>query len=193
MPIMGNGRVKKPKYMFVFINPTKRNISSLSTWQGPRFPFIGTKQVWKVFHKAGLFDDKLMYRIKHGTNWSLQFTRQVKQFLEKKSFYFTNIVKWTGDDATLPERKKIELYLPILEREIELIRPKMIIAFGLLPFEHLTKKKIKLDDYYTQTMIDGKLKTFDCQISATGTKVRPCYFPVGRGNPSRAEDILKLL
>lgn len=60
IPILGNGQVHKPKYMFVFINPTARNISSDPAWQGPHFPFCGTKHTWRVFHKAGLFDGTLL-------------------------------------------------------------------------------------------------------------------------------------
>ena len=63
VPIVGNGKTSHPKVMFVFINPTKRNRSSSKAWNGPRFPFLGTKQVWRVFHKAGLFDGKLMEEI----------------------------------------------------------------------------------------------------------------------------------
>lgn len=44
-PILGNGKTFRPKFMFVFINPTRANISSDQNWQGPRFPFIGTKSV----------------------------------------------------------------------------------------------------------------------------------------------------
>ena len=47
MPILGNGKTYKPKLMFVFINPTGRNTSSVKIGRR-RFPFIGTKQVWRV-------------------------------------------------------------------------------------------------------------------------------------------------
>jgi DNA polymerase len=193
LPVVGNGKVSRPKFMFVFINPTKRNASSHPRWQGPRFPFVGTKNVWDVFHRAGLFDDKLMYRIKYDTSWSLEFTRSVLWFLKRNSFYFTNIVKYTGEDATLPTSKMVQTYLPILEREIELVQPQYIVAFGQIPFTHLTKRKIKLDDYYHQCKKTEKLTLYDCQISANNIHVIPCYFPVGRGNPARAVEILSAL
>lgn len=192
-PIVGNGKTCKPKVMFVFINPTSRNISSDPSWQGPRFPFIGTKQVWRVFHKAGLFDDQLMAQINNQSAWSLAFTDQVLQFLRRNELYFTNIVKWTGQDATLPHAEKIKLFLPILEKEIELVQPEIIVTFGLIPFEKLAQQKIKLDDYYSEAMKTKKLKTYELKISSQPAEVIPCYFPVGRGNPKRAVEILNLL
>jgi DNA polymerase len=63
-PILGNGRTVRPKVMFVFINPTHANISSDKNWQGPRFPFIGTKPIWRIFHRARLFDSALIEKVR---------------------------------------------------------------------------------------------------------------------------------
>lgn len=193
MPILGNGKVYKPKIMFVFINPTHLNISSNKSWDGPRFPFIGTKAVWKVFHKAGMFDDELINKINASNSWSLTFTNKVLDFLKDKSFYLTNIVKWTGHDATLPDSKKIKLFMPILEKEIEIVQPQDIVTFGLIPFENITKQKIKLNDYYSEAIQSKKLRFFEMQFGNFKTKIIPCYFPVGRGNPKKAVNILKLV
>lgn len=175
--------------MFVFINPTKRNISSDKKWKGPRFPFIGTKQVWRIFHRAGLFDDELMQQINNSSNWSVEFTNKVLEFLKKKEFYITNIVKWTGQDATLPDSEKIKLFLPILENEIGLVQPEYILTLGLIPFEKLTGQKIKLADYYEKITRSGKLEFYN----HNSTKIIPCYFPIGRGNPGKAVEILKMV
>ncbi len=192
MPILGNGKSYKPKVMFVFINPTARNISSDKNWQGPRFPFIGTKHIWRIFNKAGLLDNRLINEINADSNWSIEFTNKVLQYLNDRKFYLTNIVKWTGHDATLPDSEKIRLFLPILEREIEIVRPEYIVTFGLIPFRNLIKQSIKLSDYYYDAIKNGKLKTYDLLVNTTKTKVIPCYFPVGRGNPKRAVELLKL-
>ncbi len=192
-PILGNGKTFRPKIMFVFINPTRANISSNPNWQGPRFPFIGTKAVWRVFHRAGMFDDRLIETINNLKDWSLEFTNEVLNFLKLQSFYLTNIVKWTGHDATLPDSKKIKLFLPILKREIEIVQPHYIVTFGLIPFEYLTGKKIKLADYYSEVMESKKLRFFDINCNGFKTKVIPCYFPVGRGDPKKAVEILKLV
>lgn len=192
-PILGGGQVSKPKAMFVFINPTVRNISSDPDWQGPRFPFIGTKQVWRVFYRAGLFDSGLMQQIEGMSDWSVEFTGRVLKFLQDQGLYLTNIVKWTGHDSTLPGSGKIRLFLPILEREIELVQPQYIITLGLIPFESLTGRKIKLADYYSRTVESGGLKSYNLTLDSAEAKVIPSYFPVGRGDPKKAVEILKLV
>ncbi len=192
-PILGGGRTCRPKVMFVFINPTGRNLGSDRQWRGPRFPFIGTAQVWRVFHRAGLFDDGLMELIDKKREWSPEFTGKVLRFLRKKSFYFTNLVKWTGRDATLPDQEKIQLFLPILEKEIEIVRPGYIVTFGLLPFESIARRKIRLHDYYTEAMKKKRLTPLEVDIGSMRKSVVPCYFPVGRGSPEKAVDLLRLV
>ncbi|MBI5066460.1 hypothetical protein HZA97_09585 [Candidatus Woesearchaeota archaeon] len=193
MPILGDGKTSKPKFLFVFINPTARNISSDKNWNGPRFPFVGTKQVWRVFYNAGLFDEKLMIEINNNSTWSVDFTEKVLNFLKNKNFYFTNLVKWTGHDATLPDSEKIRLFLPVLEKELEIVKPEYVVTFGLLPFENLVKQKIKLSDYYDEVMQTKKAGCFEINVGKIKTNVIPCYFPIGRGNPKRAVEILRLL
>ncbi len=192
MPILGNGRTDNPKIMFVFINPTHANSSSRKEWKGPRFPFIGTKAVWRIFHRAGMFDDYLMKEIEISKTWSLDLTNRVLDFLKQKSFYITNIVKRTGEDATLPNAKKIKLFLPVLEREIEIVKPEYIVTFGIIPFENLTGRKIILGHYYDKVMAGKKIKWYEKTFRNTSTKIIPCYFPVGRGNPKRAVELLKM-
>lgn len=193
MPILGNGKTHRPKFMFVFINPTQRNISSSKNWKGPRFPFIGTKQIWRVFYKAGLFDKELIEKINNNPDWSLGFTDQVLRFLKKNEFYFTNIVKWTGRNAALPESGKIKLFLPILQKEIEIVRPEYIVTFGLIPFEGITKNKIKLSEYYHDVAKNKRLKFYNVKLNDFNVNVMPCYFPIGRGNPNKAIELLRHL
>jgi uracil-DNA glycosylase len=193
MPIVGNGKTNRPDVMFVFINPTIRNSSSDPSWKGPRFPFIGTKQVWRIFHRAGFFDDALMQEIEKNKSWSLDLTTRVLAFLRDHSIYLTNIVKWTGEDATLPDAKKIKLFLPILQEEIGIVKPRRIVTFGLIPFAHLTKETIKLKEYYEQSIKRNSLQEYKAEINGAAVNVIPCYFPIGRGDPKRAVELLRLL
>jgi len=179
--------------MFVFINPTHRNISSDPDWKGPRYPFIGTREVWRVFRRAGIFTDELTGRIEELSDWPVGFAEEVEGFLADRGIYLTNLVKWTGPDESLPDRKKIALFLPVMRREIELVRPRRIVAFGLLPFKHLTGRSIRLADYHSRAAAEGVLETFPLKETASPAEVVPCYFPVGRGNPRRAVELLNLL
>ncbi len=193
-PILGGGKEQNPKFMIVFINPTKRNISSHPGWCGPKFPFIGRKRPWIEFAKAGIFtDENLLDQIRTNTDWSVDFTLQVKKHLEEQSIYLTNIVKNTGFDATLPNARFIELYRKIFEKEVELIKPKYIIAFGLIPLNAMVDEKIKLSEYYETAMKTGKVEFYYCNIGDTCYKVIPCYYPIGRGNPRKAIELLKLI
>ena len=56
--IYGAGCIKKPKVMFVFMNPTGKNISSRAYWNGLRAPWLGTKTVWQIFFDLGLISEK---------------------------------------------------------------------------------------------------------------------------------------
>ncbi|OGC44836.1 hypothetical protein A2V54_02340 [candidate division WWE3 bacterium RBG_19FT_COMBO_53_11] len=176
--------------MFVFINPTARNTSSDRNWKGPRYPFIGTKSVWRVFHRAGFLTDSLISRIEENPEWSVEFASELEGFLRERGLYLTNLVKWTGPDGSLPDRKKVDLFLPLAVREIEIVAPKYVVAFGSLPYRYLTGRAIKLGDHYDQIVRQG-LQPEEVQIGLAKTKVIPCYFPVGRGNPQRAVEILK--
>ena len=40
-----------PDFCFVFMNPTGRNITSNKNWKGLKSPWIGTKNIWKLFIK----------------------------------------------------------------------------------------------------------------------------------------------
>jgi len=193
MPILGGGQEKNPKLMIVFINPTHRNISSNKDWSGPRFPFIGRVRPWVEFHKAGLFDDELIEKIKSDSNWSVDFTNQVLTYLRKKGLYLTNIVKNTGHNADLPKADQINLYLPIFKREIELVNPDYIVALGLIPINALLKENIKLADYYETVRKKGKIITYNLDINSKQYKLIPCYYPIGRGNPAKAIEILRLI
>ncbi len=192
-PVLGNGKCDKPKFMIVFINPTKANISSHPGWEGFRAPFIGTKPVWRVLSKAGLFGTQLTKIINLSNTWSIRFAEIVYTSLARRGVYLTNIVKWTGSNADLPNAAKIKAFLPLLKKEIEIVKPKYIVTMGLIPFEHLTGQKIKLGEYYKEVMKKKKLLIFETNIDSKKYNIIPCYFPVGRGNPKKATEILKLL
>jgi uracil-DNA glycosylase family 4 len=124
--------------------------------------------------------------------WSVGLANEFLGFLVKRRMYLTNLVKWTGSDAALPDSKKVKLFLPVLEREIEIVKPRRIVTFGLMPFESLTGIKIRLSDYFKKAIKTGRLKTYDININGFKARIIPSYFPVGRGNPRRAVELLKL-
>ncbi len=190
MPILGGGCSENPDIMFVFINPTSKNVSSSPSWNGPRIPFLGTKKVWKIFNEAGFLSDKLnnLIQSKKPHEWDVYFANEVINELKNNRLFFTNIVKYTGGDAALPDSNMISLFLPYFLREIEIVKPKLIVTFGLIPFKALTDEDIKLKDYYEE-FIKRNIKYYSVQ----GIQLIPCYFPVGRGEPRKAIEMLKVV
>lgn len=192
-PILGGGKLIKPKYMFVFINPTYKNVSADIKWEGKRRPWTGTKYIWKIFCNAGHFDSDLLKEIRTRKEWDIDFADKVYAHLEAREIYFTNIVKWTGENSDLPNSHQIKLFLPVLLREIEIVQPEYIVTFGLIPYKALSNKNIKLSEYYEGVIKEGTLNHYNLQLNDSSYKVIPCYFPVGRGNPKRAVKLLSML
>ena len=50
--IYNGGCENNPDICFVFMNPTGRNISSSKDWKGRKSPWIGTKNIWKLFFET---------------------------------------------------------------------------------------------------------------------------------------------
>ena len=61
--IYNGGCEENPDICFVFMNPTGKNVASDPEWKGRRSPWIGTKNVWKLFYKIGLLDEEIYEEI----------------------------------------------------------------------------------------------------------------------------------
>ena len=57
--IYNGGCDENPDICFVFMNPTGRNIASSKEWKGRKSPWIGTKNIWTLFHSLGLVDEEI--------------------------------------------------------------------------------------------------------------------------------------
>lgn len=184
--ILGGGKETNPKVMFVFINPTYRNITANPNHKGRRFPFIGTKEIWDVFAKSGIIDELVL---KNFSNADF-----VVNEIKKKGIYFTNLVKCTKPNSELPDMKLINKKLDLLFKEIAIIKPNLIVTFGLLPFYAITGSKIKLSEFYNKQLKSNNLIIYNSkEIEGNIYNVFPCYFPVGRGKRKEALVLLKLI
>jgi len=192
-PVPGGGKAPCPKIMGIFINPTARNISSYDTWSGPRYPFVGIKSLWRVFHKAGILDPVTMGTIESSQHWATDTATAVLNALDKAGVYLTNIVKRSYRGPQLPDKGMVKMFLPILLKEIEIVQPLCIVTFGGFPFFYLTGNRLKLDEYYRSINEKDPLGGFSLPICSRSCRVVPCYFPVGRGSPARATEILRRL
>jgi len=99
--IYGAGRIFSPEILFLFMNPTARNISSLPNWRGIRAPWIGTKNIWKLFYALDILSSDTFRAIQENGReiWTEEFAENIYDSLNKKSIYVTNLAKCTQDDA----------------------------------------------------------------------------------------------
>ena len=142
--IYNGGCEKNPDVCFVFMNPTGKNIASTREWKGRRSPWIGTKNIWKLFYRIGIINRDLFDNIKSkkACEWTEEFADLVYKEIENKKVFITNLGKCTQIDARpLPDRVLKE-YLELLYKEIEIINPKKIIVFGNQVSSIFLNKKI---------------------------------------------------
>ena len=59
----------------------------------------------------------------------------------REQVYTTNIIKCFSGNKRLLEEQGTELCMPYLKREIELVRPKVIVLLGPVPLFYLTGQK----------------------------------------------------
>jgi len=195
--ISGAGQVKQPKLALVFINPTHRNISTNPGWNGLKAPWIGCANIWQLFAEADLIGQEINQAIQAAkTDWTEQFALDVYSHIADQGLYITNIVKWAGLDAKLPEREKIKLYAPLLLEELHIVQPRRIIAFGQLTFDGMIRELgIKTPETFG-SMNELILATGEIHSVQTALgEIVPCYFPVGQGikNRAKAIELLRLV
>ena len=123
---------KNPDICFVFMNPTARNNASDPSWKGLRAPWIGTKNIWDLFIATNLFDIDLYHEIKNkkAGEWDEEFAEKVYNEVKKNKIFITNLGKCTQLDARPIQNEVYKQYLSLLEKEIEIVNPKVIILFG---------------------------------------------------------------
>lgn len=173
--IYNGGCINNPDICFVFMNPTGRNIASNKDWKGIKSPWIGTKNIWNLFYKLGLLDEDIYNKIRSikGSEWTIEFASKVYENVEKHKYFITNLGKCTQLDAReLPNEVYIE-YLHLLEKEIEIINPKVIILFGNQVSSIVLNEKISVSQC--------RKKLFNKEINGKIYKCYSVFYPVGNG------------
>jgi uracil-DNA glycosylase len=191
--VYGGGATESPNYCFVLINPTYRNLSTSPLYEGPRFPFIGVRLFWKVLNRGGFFADEVLEVVERKP-WTRETTSAVLTELKRQSIYLTNLVKCAQPHPKVPGREVFVEDMPLFEREMLLVKPHTIVAFGQLTLSVLTGETLKLGEYYRRILAYGIKSEFHFTLGDTMTiPVFPNFFPIGRGNPRLAAEILGLI
>lgn len=175
-PIYGAGCIKKPKILFLFMNPTGRNVASDKDRNGLRAPWIGTKNIWKLFVAVGVISKPTYESIINTTPqwWTTEFSQKIYQEIYQNKFYVTNLAKCTQIDARPLHNDVFKAYLEVMEKEIDLVQPDLIVSFGNQVSSLLLRKNIKVSDYQWQNH-----EKFE--ILGKPYKIYPTFYPVGQG------------
>ena len=114
--IYNGGCTNNPNICFVFMNPTGKNIASDPSWKGRKSPWIGTKNIWKLFYSVGLLDKELYEEIqkKRPQEWNETFADLVYDNVEQHKYFVTNLGKCTQVDARVLPNSVYNKYLDLL-------------------------------------------------------------------------------
>ena len=169
------GKKENPSLCFVFMNPTAGNVAAEPTWDGPRYPWLGTKNVWKLFYKLELLDKDIFEEIqkRKPIEWNEEFADLVYKDVEKHKFFITNLGKCTQVDARPLPDSVYQEYLDLLCKEIELIKPKIIITLGNQVSSIVLNQKISVSQC--------RKSFFKKEIAGNEYKIYPVYYPIGNG------------
>ena len=174
-PIYFGGCCNNPDICFVFMNPTARNIAADKSWQGPRSPWIGTKNIWDLFMAIKIIDEDLYQEIKSkkGREWTPDFAKKVYKKVENNKIFITNLGKCTQIDARPLKNEVYKEYLDLLEKEIQIINPEVIILFGNQVSSIVLNQKISV------SLV--RKKKFIKKIGNREFKCFSVFYPVGNG------------
>lgn len=169
------------------MNPTARNNASDPSWKGLRAPWIGTKNIWDLFIATNLFDIDLYHEIKNkkASEWDEEFAEKVYNEVKKNKIFITNLGKCTQLDARAIPNEVYKQYLNLLEKEIEIVDPKVIILFGNQVSTVFLNEKISVSQC--------RKKEFIKKINGKEYKCYSIFYPIGNGRfniDKSIEDIL---
>lgn len=185
--VYGAGCINKPNLFFIFMNPTWKNISADKKWQWLQAPWLGTKNIWKLFHKIGLIPKNVFDQISSmkALDRKQDFCLDLYRWLAQDKVYISNLAKCTQSDARHLHDNVFKEYLKLIFQEIDMIQPKKIICFGNQVSSILLGKNIKVSDYQKDEHeeINIKNKTY---------KIYPSFYPVWQGMRNMGKTIIRI-
>ena len=173
--LYNGGCDKNPDICFVFMNPTAKNIASSKNWKGIKSPWIGTKNIWKLFYKIGLLEEEIYIETqkRKSQEWDETFADLVYDNVKKHKYFITNLGKCTQIDARILPNSVYNQYLDLLYEEIKIIKPKIIITLGNQVSSIILNKNISVSQC--------RKKSFSKTIGTKTYNIYPVYYPIGNG------------
>lgn len=175
-PVYGAGCINNPEIMLIFMNPTGKNVSANPDWPGVRAPWLGIKNIWKMFEELGFICKQTgdQIQILKANDWTPDFAEKVYTELADNHIFVTNLAKCTQIDARPLHNNIFKDYLYAIYHEILVANPKKIISFGNQVSSILLGKNIAVGNY-----LATKSEMLD--VSGRYFKVYPTFYPVGQG------------
>lgn len=109
--------------------------------------------------------------------------------LDRKKVYVTNIVKDRPPENRDPTSSEIALYAPFLDRQIEIIKPKIIATLGRFSMQYIMQRYGLGHRLQSISKIHGK--KFKAKIENTEFVILPLYHPAVSVYNAKTKDILK--
>ena len=173
--IYNGGLEDNPDICFVFMNPTGKNVASSKRWKGLKSPWIGTKNIWDLFYQVNLLDEDIYNNIKaiKGNEWTEEFANEVYNNVKKYKYFITNLGKCTQIDARPLPNSVYKEYLELLQKEIEIIKPKIIVLFGNQVSSIVLGEKVSVSQC--------RKRLFEKEINGNNYQCYSVFYPVGNG------------
>jgi len=93
----------------------------------------------------------------------------------REDVYITNIVKDRPPENRDPLPSEIELYAPFLDRQIDIIKPKILATLGRFSMEYIMRKFELVFELESISAAHGKM--YDAFASYGAIKIIPLYHP----------------
>lgn len=97
--------------------------------------------------------------------------------IKREDVYITNILKDRPPENRDPVPEEITIYAPFLDRQINIIKPKVIVALGRFSMEYLMKKFGLGGQLKSIGQIHGQVFTSNPLLGGPAVTVVPLYHP----------------
>lgn len=112
--------------------------------------------------------------------------------LSRSQVYITNIVKDRPPGNRDPKPEEIEMYAPFLDRQIEIIQPKVLVTLGRFSMEYLMRRYGLQQKLAPISRIHGQLFYVERADFIQDLAILPLYHPaVALYNPKTKETLLQ--
>jgi len=95
--------------------------------------------------------------------------------ISRESVYITNIVKDRPPKNRDPLPSEIELYAPWLDRQVEIIKPKVIATLGRFSMQYVMNRYSLSSEIEAISQAHGKV--FDTEVNGQSVKIVALYHP----------------